>query len=117
MNAGRAEGRGNNTWQKMLRALLRATKLASPRALSSFTRNPSHELQRRNLGVAHLQLRLGLLQPLVGGGEQLLEPLRLGALRVLVGAADKRLQKAEAELQVRDAEIAALKLVAGIPSK
>ena len=34
----------------------------------------------------------------------------------LVGADPARLQQAEADLQVRDAEIAALKLVAGIPS-
>ena len=37
-------------------------------------------------------------------------------LKKLLAAADKRLQQAEADLQVRDAEIAALKLVAGIPS-
>ena len=42
--------------------------------------------------------------------------MRTEKKKKLLAAADKRLQQAEADLQVRDAEIAALKLVAGIPS-
>ena len=55
--------------------------------------------------------------PRKGGADKDAERARSQRLKKLLAAADKRLQKAEAELQVRDAEIAALKLVAGIPSR